>query len=441
MNEENKFSTGKFFFGWFLPITIAFLLGLSFQQKTFFPWNKAYSKKKQALRKLESTFDLISDNYVEEVSIDSLTQSAIRGVTDRLDPYSEYFSPEQLESFQTEISGNYVGLGMEVRKDEETSYVRVVLPFRNSPAKKAGIKSGDLITTVKGTDTSKIPLEEAVSLMKGKEGTEVTVTVRSGSKEETLTLKRARIKRPTVPLWGTVSLNGKSTGYIVVRQFTEQTASDFKDALNRLKKVDIDALLIDLRMNRGGSLEACLTMSDFFLSKGKKIITIKYRRKADETKRATSDRIWQGKPVCILVNEGTASASEVFSGAMQDHDIASLVGTRTYGKGSVQKPFRLPGQEDAVKLTIAKYLTPSGKSITPTGVGGSEEDQKKGGLEPDHYVEMGETKKERTKQLNKLTESWDRGKSTKISKVKELGVYQDPQMKKALDVLRGKLHK
>ena len=446
----------------FLLLIAAFLFGVAYEQGTFHRWFNATSKHERAVQKYDRALRYIEEYHVDEHDPIQLTREALRAISDeQLDRYSSYLDPETYNSFSRSTEGEYVGLGIKVSKNPENGFIEVVNPFRGSPAMKHNMKPGDFIVAVEGTSTEGLSLEDAISRIKGPEGSSVTITVRSGDKERTITLKRSVVDIPTVAKWGILQQEERQIGYITVRQFSKNTVSAFRDALRTLMNRGIDGLIIDLRFNPGGLLQSSVQLADLFLKPDRTIVTVRERGRKQNTHTSRSEPLWTDGPVTILVNEHSASASEVFAGALRDHGVATLVGTRTHGKGSVQQPFTFPGERDALKLTVARYYTPSGKTFDRSQLKTGEEGQKKApsnqdpsdeqpnqddrsqayGLQPDVHVEIADTKEERRNAYDRLMESWQEAASTEANKQLTLDIHRDPQLQKAIEVIRSALNK
>ena len=331
-------------------------------------FNKAYS---QNVDKLYEKIDLfsevlekINEEYVDEVDQSDVMDAAINGVLQSLDPYSAYMNPEIFEESQTETSGEFGGLGIEVSM--EAGVVKVITPIDDTPAFKAGVKSGDYIVKINDEQVQGKTLMEAVNLMRGPVGTSIKITIRRKG------LKKAKIieiKREIIEIKSVVSkqLDDK-VGYLRLRAFNENSSSQLKKEINKIEKnKKLVGYILDLRNNPGGLLSQAIKISDFFLNDGE-IVSTKGRKNTQGRKyfARKGDKI-NGKPLIILINNGSASASEIVAGALQDHKRAILLGETTYGKGSVQSiiPLRNRG---AIRLTISKYYLPSGKSISQVGV-------------------------------------------------------------------------
>jgi carboxyl-terminal processing protease len=312
-------------------------------------------------------FERIRAQYVEEVETKDLVEAAINGMLTSLDPHSSYLPPEDFEDMQVETKGEFGGLGIEVTQEE--GFVKVVSPMDETPAAKAGILAGDYITHVDGESVLGLQLDEVVEKMRGEIGSEIIVTiVREGTPDPF----DVSIIRDTIKL---TAVRGRTVGNAVVLRittFNDQTFSGLEAALKKgvdeLGGMDkVSGIVLDLRNNPGGLLTQAIMVSDGFLDKGEIVSTRGRNPKDGERYNATPGDLAEGKPVVVLINGGSASASEIVAGALQDHGRAIVVGTRSFGKGSVQTviPLRDAG---AMRLTTARYYTPSGRSIQALGV-------------------------------------------------------------------------
>ncbi len=313
-------------------------------------------------------FERVRANYVREVEDSELINSAINGMVSSLDPHSSYMDPKEFADMQVQTRGEFGGLGLEVT--QEDGLVKVVTPIDDTPASRAGLKTGDFISAIDGTSIQGMPLNEAVSRMRGPENSKVTLTIlRTGEKRPLdVTLTRAVIKVESVKYERKGDI-----GYIRISSFSEKTDAGLKKAIADLKKQIgpglIRGYVLDLRNDPGGLLDQAIAVSDDFLTTGEVVST--RGRRADDTQRynARGGDLTDGKPILVLINEGTASASEIVAGALQDHRRATVVGVTSFGKGSVQTIIPLGGQRGgALRLTTAKYYTPSGRSIQATGI-------------------------------------------------------------------------
>ena len=325
----------------------------------------------QNVDKLYEKIDLFSDvlekiqnEYVEEVDPAKAMDAAINGVLQSLDPYSAYMSPEIFEETQTESSGKFGGLGIEVSM--ESGVVKVITPIDDTPAARAGIKAGDYIVRINGKQVRGKTLMEAVNLMRGPIGTPIEITIRRKG------LKKAKIfkiNREVIEIKSVVSKEVKNKiGYLRLRAFNENSSSQLKKEISKIEKNKKNiGYILDLRNNPGGLLSQAIKISDFFLNDGE-IVSTKGRKNRENRKwfAKDGDKI-NGKPLIVLINNGSASASEIVAGALQDQKRAVLLGDTTYGKGSVQSIIPLKNR-GALRLTVSKYYLPSGKSISEVGV-------------------------------------------------------------------------
>jgi carboxyl-terminal processing protease len=320
----------------------------------------------EELRTFSDVFGRIKNDYVEDVADSTLLENAIRGMLSGLDPHSAYLDQEEFKELQVGTSGEFGGLGIEVGMED--GFVKVIAPIDDTPAQRAGIQAGDLIIRLDDTPVKGLTLNEAVKLMRGKPGTVLKLTVVREGVEQPLKID---IKRDVITVKSVKQrMLDKGFGYVRVSQFQSKTAENMVDAIEALKKEaggSLKGLVLDLRNNPGGVLNGAVAVSDAFLKKG--LIVYTEGRVNDSKLRfnATPDDILEDAPMVVLVNQGSASASEIVSGALQDHKRAIIVGSRTFGKGSVQTILPL-SNGTAVKLTTARYYTPSGRSIQAEGI-------------------------------------------------------------------------
>ncbi len=307
----------------------------------------------------------IKQEYVDEIDQADVMDSAINGVLQSLDPYSAYMSPELFKNMQTESKGEFGGLGIEIGM--EAGVVKVIAPISDTPAEKAGIKAGDYIVRINKEQVQGKTLMEAVKLMRGPVGSSIELTVRRKEVKKSLTFN---IKRQIIEVKSVESKilgNKKNIGYIKLKSFNENSDKQFIKKVKNYEKQNLIGYIIDLRNNPGGLLNQAVSITDFFLEEGE-IVSTKGRR-ISETRKffARSGDGIKGKPIIVLINNGSASASEIFAGALKDHKRAIILGENSYGKGSVQSiiPLRNGG---GIRLTISKYYLPSGKSISEVGV-------------------------------------------------------------------------
>jgi carboxyl-terminal processing protease len=312
-------------------------------------------------------FERVRAQYVEEVPTDELVTAAINGMLTSLDPHSGYLSAKDFEDMQVQTKGEFGGLGIEVTQEE--GFIKVISPMDDTPAAKAGVQAGDFITHVNGESVLGLVLEEAVDKMRGPVGSEIIITiVREGTPEPF----DVSIIRDTIKL---TAVRGRVVGNTVVLRvttFNDQTTSGLTEELNKgveeLGGIDkLDGVVIDLRNNPGGLLNEAISVSDAFLEKGEIVSTRGRVAGSGERYNAAAGDLINGKPIVLLINGGSASASEIVAGALQDHRRAVVVGTKSFGKGSVQTLIPLRG-DGAMRLTTARYYTPSGRSIQALGI-------------------------------------------------------------------------
>jgi len=318
----------------------------------------------QDLRTFTEIFERIRSSYVEEIDDHTLFNNAIKGMLSSLDPHSAYLQEEDFSDLQENTSGKFGGLGIEVGM--ENGLVRVISPIDDTPAQRAGIRAGDLIVTLDKEPVMGMSLNDAVSRMRGEPGTEISLEVRREGESELLsfTLERAEIKVASVR---TDVLSG-DIGYIRITQFQEKTGRELEKALQNWKDTsNLNGLILDLRNNPGGVLQAAVGVVDSFVSDGLIVYTKGRNPMSEMSYSADAVTVFPEMPLVVLINGGSASASEIVAGALQDHKRAVIVGTRSFGKGSVQTV--LPVSETAaVKLTTARYFTPNGRSIQAQGI-------------------------------------------------------------------------
>ncbi|MCH9823698.1 MAG: S41 family peptidase [Alphaproteobacteria bacterium] len=390
-------------------------------------------------------FERIRAQYVEEVDEGDLIEAAINGMLTSLDPHSSYLSPEDAEGMKVQTSGEFGGLGIEVTQEE--GFVKVVSPIDGTPADEAGVESGDFITHVDGESLLGLTLDQAVEMMRGPVGSEIVITVAREGEDEPLEIS---IIRDTIKLTAVRSRVEGTSVVLRVTTFNRQTspnlASGIKEQIEEAGGMDkVNGFILDLRNNPGGLLTEAIAVSDAFLESGE-IVSTRGRNPEDgERYNATAGDLTGGKPIVVLINGGSASASEIVAGALQDHRRAIVVGTKSFGKGSVQTVMPLRG-EGAMRLTTARYYTPSGRSIQALGVSPDivvEQPRRK----PDAKTEEEQTKFDaRTEadlrgSLNNdsLTEDEieqikkDQEKALAAAKLRE----EDYQLAYAIDILKG----
>ncbi|WP_441295837.1 S41 family peptidase [Roseomonas cutis] len=311
-------------------------------------------------------FERVRAEYVEPVNDRDVIENAINGMLTGLDPHSSYMNARSFRDMQVQTRGEFGGLGIEV--SQEGGYVKVISPIDDTPAQKAGIKPGDLITNLNGTSVQGMSLQEAVEQMRGERGSSIRLTIR---REGTPTPIELTLTRETIrPQVVRARLEGNDIAYIRLTSFNEQTEVGLRRALQQLRSQapnGLKGMILDLRNNPGGLLDQAVQVSDDFLDQGE-IVSTRARRQEDAQRwNARSGDIASGLPIVVLINAGSASASEIVAGALQDHRRAVVLGVKSFGKGSVQTVMPLPGN-GAIRLTTARYYTPSGRSIQATGI-------------------------------------------------------------------------
>ena len=307
--------------------------------------------------------DKINKQYVDEVNQGDAMDAAINGVLQSLDPYSSYMSPDTFKEMETETSGKFGGLGIEVGM--EFGVVKVITPMDDSPASREGVKAGDYIVKINGVQVQGKTLSEAVELMRGPVGSELEITVRRKGVRKALVFE---IVREIIEVKSVKSkIIDDNVGYIRLTAFNENSSKQVKDKIQKFKKNKINKYVLDLRNNPGGLLSQAVKISDFFLDNGE-IVSTKSRKSSENRKYfAKKGDIINGETLIVLINYGSASASEIVAGALKDHKRAVVIGENSYGKGSVQSIIPLKNK-GAIRLTISKYYLPSGKSISGTGI-------------------------------------------------------------------------
>ena len=344
-----------------MKIIIIFLFSFLILNKSFAETEKNIYEK---IDLFSEVLNKIDKEYVESVNQSDAMDAAINGVLQSLDPYSAYMSPEVFNDMQTETSGKFGGLGIEVGM--EHGVVKVISPIDNSPASRVGVKAGDYIVKINDIQVQGKSLTEAVEIMRGPVGSDIKITVRRRGVKKAIIFK---ITREIIKIESVKSKYiDKSIGYLRLTVFNENSGDQIKDKIKEFnKKKDIKGYILDLRNNPGGLLSQAIKISDFFLENGE-IVSTK-GRKISENRRwfAKKGDLTKGKTLIVLINEGSASASEIVAGALKDHKRAILVGENSYGKGSVQSIIPLKNK-GAIRLTISKYYLPSGKSISEVGV-------------------------------------------------------------------------
>jgi carboxyl-terminal processing protease len=460
---------------------------------SLFCWQASQgAKPKDEMLELYGLFvdavEKVEANYVRPVSRRELLESALEGMLQNLDPHSSFINTSEWMQFRRQIEGKFGGIGIQVGVDQETGRLRVIAPMVGTPAYEAGILSGDQIVEIDGQTAEGMSPDKAVEVLTGRPGTQVKLTVLHEASEdpETIAITRAVIDVPSIlgdhrkpdDRWEFLLNQEKKIGYIRIASFIQNTAEDLKKVLDELKDEGIKGLILDLRDDPGGLLSAAVEVSDLFLDKGE-IVSTKGRNTAPKTYNAQKDSPYEELPMVVLVNQNSASASEIVSAALQDHHRATIIGQRSYGKGSVQNIFELDDGNSVLKLTVASYYRPSGENIhrfrhskTSDKWGVSPDQGCEVKLSPSEYVrwaiarrdrdlavghrrasasqpEAQKTKaeshpgstKEKAKAQDKPASKTDKEKAQakRRSPHPASGPFVDPQRDKAMEILRSKL--
>jgi carboxyl-terminal processing protease len=330
---------------------------------------------------------------------------AIREMLEQLDdPYTRFMDPQEFRNMQIDTSGELTGVGIQLAQDEETNELIVVSPIEDTPAFSAGILAGDIITQIDGQDTNGMDINEAVNLIRGPVNSDVSLTVRRGTREIQFDIVRARIEIHPVRYESRTEPGLGNVGYIRLTQFSANAAEEMEEAISDLEQHDVNGYILDLRSNPGGLLQSSIEIAEMWIDDGRIVSTVNRQGVSDE-QFADGDSFLTDKPLVVLVDGGSASASEILSGALQDQNRATLIGTQTFGKGLVQS-VRPLGDGSGLAITVAKYLTPDGRDINEAGIA------------PDIVVELSE------EQVEYLSENRD-----------EIGTLNDPQYAGAINAL------
>jgi len=396
------------------------------------------SKNKETYEYLDlfgQIFDRVRSEYVEEVTDQELIEKAIDGMLTGLDPHSGYMNEEVWQEMQMDTQGKFGGLGIEITMEE--GFVKVISPIEDSPAYEAGILAGDFIIQIDDTPVFGLTLNEAVDLMRGEKGQSITITVSREGNEPF----EVKIIRDIIKIQSVKSEVYDDIGYLRITSFTEQSEDGLLKSIRKIQKENenIKGYVLDVRSNPGGLLSQAVKVSDIFLRRGE-IVSTRGREKNDIRRyRAKNKDHTNGKPIVVLINGGSASASEIVAGALQDHRRAIIVGTQSFGKGSVQSimPFQQSNAENTsgIRLTTARYYTPSGESIQGKGIS------------PDINVEQGEfesydfkrySESDLKDSLDKDDENTNNEKSDESAlSEKEKRLARDYQLQRALDLIKG----
>jgi carboxyl-terminal processing protease len=405
-------------------------------------WTYLFSREKdrEAYKELQifsRVFKTVKDRYVEVPNDKTVVQGAIRGMLESLDPHSAFFSKEEFQEMQQDTKGQFGGVGIEI--STKNKLLTVMTPIEGTPASEAGLKSGDIIIKINEQTTEKLSLFEAVKLMRGKPGTWVELTVRREKEDKPLVF---RIKRAVINVKSVSSKSVDGVPVVKLSQFKEKTSDEMKKAVRDFaKQGDIKGLVLDLRNNPGGLLSQAVDVADYFLEDGL-IVYTQGREQAQMNKSYASGPGTQPNyPIVVLVNGGSASASEIVAGALQDHKRATIVGVQTFGKGSVQEVIPLE-DGSGLKLTTQLYYTPSGRTIqglgiTPDTVVEALDAPSEGVKErdlPGHLVGKEEHKSDEVRAKQKAQTAVDKSKLTELEK-------EDYQLAKGIEILKTEIQK
>lgn len=400
-------------------------------------------KTYELLNLFGDVYDRVKSDYVEEVGDDKLVESAINGMLTSLDPHSGYLNEKNFQEMQVQTKGEFGGLGIEVTM--ENGLVKVVSPIDDTPAYRAGVKSGDYISYIDGEQVLGMTLSDAVEKMRGAVGTDIELTILRESEKEPIKLA---MTRDIIKIQSVRSHEEGDIGYVRITSFSEQTYKGLEEAITKLKKdiPGIKGLVLDLRNNPGGLLDQAIAVSDGFLDHGEVVST--RERNPNNTKRysAQPGELIPNVPMVVLINNGSASASEIVAGALQDHKRAVVMGTKSFGKGSVQTVIPLK-DHGAIRLTTSRYYTPSGRSIQAKGIEPdiAVEQAKISKLKTDLHQEAdlpGSLKNDQDKNAGKKPVFRDKNKKGEASSIedadgKSVKAEEDFQLARALDLLRG----
>lgn len=369
VEDKNKFK-GRFglptvLISGFLLLVLGFGLGTNYEELEI---NQHETVNKELPEDMdystvESLYDQLRNNFAGELSEEELQEGLKKGLVDAAgDPFTEYLNAEAAQELRESLEGEFSGIGAEIGIREDQ--LMIIAPLDGTPADKAGLRPQDAIIAIDGEDTSDIGIQQAVTRIRGEEGTDVTLTiVRDNESPEEITITRAQIEVPSVEH----EMLENNIGYIELVQFGSDSDQDFRRAANDLKQQGADKIILDVRGNPGGFLGVAVSITSEFLESGKVVVEERRNEEVIDTKRASSGGNLVGLPVVVLINEGSASASEIIAGALRDHGVAELVGKGTFGKGSVQELVDLTNN-GVLRVTIAKWYTPEGLNINEEGI-------------------------------------------------------------------------
>lgn len=396
-------------------LVVLFITGLLFGSG-FFLSAKTTDDKYPLYKELELFADvltIIQKSYVQEVSVQDLIYGAIKGVVATLDPHSQFLSPEAYKEMKIETKGEFGGLGVEITLKD--GILTIVSPLEDTPAYRAGLKPGDKVIKIDGESTENITLNDAVKKLRGKPGSEVTLTIMRPGKKEFIdfTLERDYIKLESVKDAGLIAAG---IGYIRIIQFQENTGEDLKKALKELHLGELKGLVLDLRNNPGGILQDAIEVAECFIAKPQMIVSTRGRL-PDQNQEyfSENEEAFLEVPLVILINKGSASGAEIVAGAVKDCHRGILIGVQTFGKGSVQSVLPLR-DGSALKLTTATYFTPKGTNINQVGI------------EPDIEIALSEEEEDKL---------WEARASKEKDAEKKIPLALDPQLERAVDLIKG----
>ena len=405
-----------------------------------YPFNLNAASEEEKYKYLDlfgQVFDRVRSSYVEEVSDQELIEKAIDGMLSGLDPHSGYMNEDVWKEMQMDTKGKFGGLGIEITMEE--GFVKVIAPIEDTPAYEAGILAGDYIIQIDDTPVFGLTLNEAVELMRGEKGESIKITI---SRENTEPFELV-IVRDFIKIRSVKSEIVDNVGYLRITSFNEQTEKGLKDAIKKIQsknKINIIGYVLDVRSNPGGLLTQAVKVTDIFLERGE-IVSTRGRDKKDIRRyRAKKSDVTNGKPLVVLIDGGSASAAEIVAGALQDHRRAIIVGTQSFGKGSVQTimPFQVSNSDNltGIRLTTARYYTPSGESIQGKGITPDIEIQQ-GEFESFDYRRFAESDlKDSLDKENNDLESNDENNEKELT-IFEERLAKDYQLQRAIDLIRG----
>ena len=427
---------------------LAFLLAPQVRAADQQPNPQANSETYRQLDLFGEVFERVRSDYVENVSDQQLIEAAINGMLTALDPHSSYMNAKSFSDMQVQVQGQFGGLGIEVTM--ENGFIKVVSPIDDTPAASAGLKPNDLIVAIDGEPVQGMSLADAVERMRGPVNSTIKLTIKRENRDPfEVSLKRAIVKIQSVKS----QLIGNDVAYIRITSFNEQTNSGVQAAMKSLTGkpgVKLTGIVLDLRNNPGGLLDQAIGVSDDFLDKGE-IVSTRGRRAEDAQRYdAKPGDITNGMPMVVLINGGSASASEIVAGALKDHHRAMLLGTRSFGKGSVQTIIQLPGH-GAIRLTTARYYTPSGRSIQAEGIQPDivvepAKIEKLAEVQIPHEADLrgalkntdpGQTNKPADKNAKPASATPESAPSSNTVDPSVMGTSEDYQLARAVDMLRG----